>query len=82
MYYIHKQLHCNISLNFLELNEQLVKIEEEIENSRKYYNAVVCEYNTNVECFPLNIFAYIFNFKKKKMFKINERERDSIKVNM
>ncbi len=46
--------------NFKDLSEQLVEIEEEIANARKYYNAVVRLYNNKVEMFPSNIFAKIF----------------------
>lgn len=67
--------------NFLDLQSQLQRLEDEIANSRKYYNAVVKEFNTKVEMFPSNIIAGIFNFKRKTMFEVNdEAERDAVKV--
>ena len=68
--------------NFLKLNTQLIEVEDEIANSRKYYNAVVREYNTKVETFPNSIIAKIFNFKTEKMFEINSIERENVRVDL
>ncbi len=38
--------------------------EKDIDNAKKYYNAVVKEYNNAVESFPGNIIANMFNFPK------------------
>jgi hypothetical protein len=37
---------------------------EDIENAKKYYNAVLRDYNTKVETFPFSIVAEMFNFPK------------------
>jgi LemA protein len=67
--------------NFLDLQSQLQRIEDEIANSRKYYNAVVKEYNVKTESFPSNIIAGIFNFTRKTMFEVNdENEREAVRV--
>lgn len=66
--------------NFLELNKQLVEIEEDIADSRNYYNAVVREYNTKIECFPNNILAILLSFKQEKMFEIPSCQRKSVIV--
>ena len=67
--------------NFLDLQKQLQRLEDEIANSRKYYNAVVKEFNTKVESFPSNLVAGIFSFKRKTMFEVSdEAERESVKV--
>lgn len=67
--------------NFLDLQSQLQKIEDDIANSRKYYNAVVKEYNVKTESFPSNIIAGIFNFTRKTMFEVNDQaEREAVKV--
>ncbi len=68
------------SQNFSDLTHQLSTIEDEIANSRKYYNAVVRNLNTKVEMFPSNIIAKMFNFKLTKMFEANENERNNVKV--
>ena len=68
------------SENFKELNTQLAKVEEDIANSRKYYNGVVRKFNDKVEIFPNNIFASIFGFKSKKSFEVDEAQRENVKV--
>lgn len=68
--------------NFRDLCKQLTKIEDEIANSRKYYNGVIRIYNTKVKIFPSNIFASIFGFKTKSMFEINENERKDVKIEL
>lgn len=67
--------------NFLDLNNQLQRTEEDIANARKYYNAVVKGYNNKIEMFPSSIIARMFKFGKKQMFVIeNEEEKQAVKV--
>lgn len=67
--------------NFLDLQSQLQRIEDEIANSRKYYNAIVREFNTKTESFPSNFIAGMFHFTRKTMFEVNtEAEREAVKV--
>ena len=66
--------------NFKDLSNQLTKVEEDIANSRKYYNGVVRIYNDKVKMFPSNIFAGLFGYKAKKMFETDAAERENIKV--
>lgn len=67
--------------NFINLQEQLQKIENDIANSRKYYNAVVREYNIAIRVFPKNIIAGMFNFHPREMFVLQDNnERNNVKV--
>ena len=67
--------------NFLDLQDQLKMIEEDIANSRKYYNAVVKQFNTTCEMFPSNIIASIFHFEKQPMFEVETaEERKNVEV--
>lgn len=68
--------------NFKDLSKQLTKVEDEIANSRKYYNGVVRLFNNKVEMFPSNIFAGLFGYKSKAMFEANANERENIKVKL
>ncbi len=68
--------------NFLSLQKDLTVIEDEIAQSRKYYNAVVRDYNNKVEMFPSNIIANLFGYHSKKMFEANDTERDNVKVDL
>ena len=68
--------------NFLSLQQSLSDIEDEIAQSRKYYNAVVRNYNNKVEMIPSNIVAKMLGYKSKAMFEANELERENVKVKM
>jgi LemA protein len=66
--------------NFMDLQQQLQKVEEDIAQSRKYYNAVVKDYNTRTELFPTSILANMFGFKKGPYFEIETGERENVRV--
>lgn len=67
--------------NFLDLQSQLQRLEDEIANSRKYYNAVVKEFNTKTETFPSNMIAGMFHFTRRTMFEVaGDEERQAVKV--
>lgn len=68
--------------NFLSLSSNLTKIEDEIAQSRKYYNAVVREFNDKVEMIPSNIVAKTAGYKSKEMFIAEESEKKSVKVKL
>lgn len=69
------------SQNFLELQGQLRVVEEDISNSRKYYNGTVKAYNIRTEVFPYNIIASMFGFARKPLYEVaDEAERENVKV--
>ncbi len=70
------------SENFLQLSKDLTKIEDEIANSRKYYNGAVRILNTKIQMFPSNIVAGMFGFKQVSMFEANTEEKNNIKVEL
>jgi len=70
------------SENFLQLSKDLTKIEDEIANSRKYYNGTVRILNTKIQMFPSNIVAGMFGFKQVSMFEANVEEKNHVKVEL
>ena len=67
--------------NFMDLQRQLTSIEDEIANSRKYYNGCVRQMNTSVESFPSNIIAVMFHFEKYKMYQVDDTaQRQNVTV--
>lgn len=67
--------------NFVNLQNQLNQIENDIANSRKYYNGCVRQMNTKVESFPSNLIAGMFHFEKYQMFEVEDAgERQNVKV--
>ena len=68
--------------NFMDLSVQLTKVEDEIANSRKYYNGAVRNLNDKVLMFPGNMIAGMLVFKTRKMFEAAETERENVKVSL
>ncbi len=67
--------------NFMDLQEQLRNIEDEISSARRYYNAVVREFNTKLVVFPSNLVARKMRLEKQKYFELDsEEERKNVKV--
>ena len=61
--------------NFLELQRELADTETKIQATRQFYNSVVMGLNTQIEQFPSNLVANMFNIQPEKMFEIDESEK-------
>jgi len=71
------------SEGYLALQKQFVEIENGIEYARRYYNAVVRDYNTATETFPSNLVAPMFGFREAEYFRLDspaERERTDARL--
>ncbi|MDE7167630.1 MAG: LemA family protein [Clostridia bacterium] len=67
--------------NFLDLQNQLRVIENELVNARKYYNACVRELNKKIKGFPSLIIAKMMKLEQREYFAIeNPEERQNVKV--
>lgn len=67
--------------SFNQLQQTLNQIEDTIQNARRYYNAVVRDFNTKIAQFPSNIIAGMFNFKSREFFELSApAEREVPKV--
>lgn len=68
--------------NFVQLQGELSKLEGEILQARKYYNAVVKTFNTSIQTFPNSVIAGMFGDKFAKMtyLEVAEAERQNVKV--
>jgi LemA protein len=63
--------------SFTQLQNTLNQIEDTLQNARRYYNAVVRDFNTKIEQFPSSIVAGMGHFKEREFFEITapvERE--------
>ena len=68
--------------NFANLAKELTKTEDEIAQSRKYYNATVRVFNNKVDMFPSNVLAKLFGYKDKSMFEASKEEKENVKVEL
>jgi LemA protein len=67
--------------SFTQLQNSLNQIEDALQNARRYYNAVVRDFNTRVAQFPSNMVAAMGNFKPREFFEISApAEREVPKV--
>ncbi len=66
---------------FTGLQSELKAIETELSQARKYYNAVVKNYNTKIQLFPDNIIANMMKLKKRPYFELDsDEERKNVKI--
>ena len=66
---------------FLNLQNNLVKIESQLQAARRIYNIDVQRYNSLIQTVPNNIVASIFGFKEADFFQIEEYKKENISVN-
>jgi LemA protein len=59
------------SANFIDLQNSLDEIEEDIQKARNRYNSFVGRFNTLVESFPATFIAKKFGFEKQNYFALD-----------
>ena len=59
------------SANFLDLQNSLSEIEEDIQKARNRYNSNVASFNTLIESFPAKLIARKYGFEKKNYFTLD-----------
>ncbi|MBV9074010.1 MAG: LemA family protein [Acidobacteria bacterium] len=62
------------SEQFTSLQSSLTETEDAIQNSRRYYNAVVRDLNTKIATFPSNLVAGMFGFQPRQFFQTETAE--------
>jgi len=68
------------SQEFTQLQGSLNGTEDAIQNSRRYYNAVVRDLNTKIQSFPTNLIAGMFGFQQKQFFETAAADREPVAV--
>ena len=63
------------STNFLQLQQELVRLEEDISFARRYHNAVVEDLNTGIQTVPSVLVARPFGFTEREYFKAAPGDR-------
>ena len=65
--------------NFLKLQEELSNLEDAIQSARRYYNAIVRDYNYRLEAFPDMFIAQRFQYTSRDYFELDASEADDVK---
>jgi len=63
---------------FSKLQTELINLENDIEKARRYYNAVIRDYNTKISSFPDVIIANKYNFNELPYFELEDSEKDEV----
>ena len=68
----YPQLRANE--NFMGLQQSLTQVEEALQGARRYYNAVVRDYNTKCSVLPDKLIAQLGRFTPKEFFQLDSTE--------
>src|SRR6266511_4584214 len=63
---------------FQSLQNSLSGLEEALQNSRRYYNAVVRDLNTRIQSVPSNLIASMFHFQPRQFFEIADATEHAV----
>ena len=66
--------------NFQSLQSELSNIEQKIVYARQFYNDAVLKLNDQIDLFPSNIVAAMWNFKKESYFEARTSEKETAQV--
>ncbi len=61
--------------NFLALHQSLVTIEDDLQHERRYYNAVIRDFNTLRQSFPANLVGAAAGLAPGEFFQIKSEQR-------
>ncbi|MBI4475040.1 MAG: LemA family protein [Acidobacteria bacterium] len=64
--------------SFTSFQGSLNEIEDHLQNARRYYNAVVRDFNTRIAQFPSNIVAGMSGFPTREFFELKEAAERSV----
>ena len=68
--------------NFSHLQAELVKVEEQLQYARRFYNGAVRDFNDTVQRVPDLLVARSFGFANAEFFQANENDRAAVKVEL
>jgi len=61
--------------NYLELQQQLAEIEDQLQMARRYYNGAVRNLNIGIQSFPGVMLARPFGFREEPFFELDDRSQ-------
>jgi len=66
--------------SYLSLQRGLTEIEDHIQNARRYYNAVVRDFNVTTQQFPSVLVARVFGFHPAEFFGLADDREEAVPV--
>ncbi len=64
--------------SFAGLQRTLTEVEDHLQNARRYYNAVVRDFNTAIAQFPANLIAGPFGFRPREFFGLDDASERAV----
>jgi LemA protein len=64
--------------SYLALQKSLTEIEDTIQQARRYYNAVVRDFNIKIQQFPSNLVAGLFRFRPAEFFGLKDEAEGEV----
>ncbi|MGH7674855.1 MAG: LemA family protein [Gemmatimonadales bacterium] len=64
--------------SFAGLQRSLTEVEDHLQNARRYYNAVVRDFNTAIAQFPANLVAGVTGFRPREFFGLDDASERAV----
>jgi LemA protein len=68
--------------NFMQLQDRISHLEETLADRREFYNDSVNNYNIRIKQIPDILVAGMLNYRDEEMFKVSEKERQDVKIDI
>jgi LemA protein len=68
------------SENFSQLQAELTDTEDKIAAARRYYNATVLAFNTQIQTLPSVLVSRPFGFRERELFEVASEAREPVEV--
>ena len=68
------------SESYINLQNVLVEVEDNIEKARRDYNTTTRNFNSLIQTFPNNILASILGYKRRAFFEVDLLTREEVKI--
>ena len=68
--------------NFMQLQERISHLEETLADRREFYNDSVNNYNIRIKQIPDVLVAGMLSYQDEEMFKVSQKEREDVKIDI
>jgi LemA protein len=68
--------------NFIQLQDRISHLEETLADRREFYNDSVNNYNIRIKQIPDVLVAGMLSYHDEEMFKVSEKERQDVKIDI
>ena len=66
----------------MQLQKRISHLEETLADRREFYNDSVNNFNIRIKQIPDVLVAGMLNYRDEEMFKVSQKEREDVKINI